>query len=130
MSTRDRFSARVFYDADCRYCVEWARRFERILGRRRLEMVPLQTPGSAATLGVPDELLLDEMRLRLQDGTVFGGADAVAEIARRIWWAWPFWAVSQLPGAMRPLRAAYLWIARRRGCTNGVAGDGCKVVSL
>ena len=125
MSTRDRSSASVFYDADCRFCVSAARRFERVLGRRRLELVPLQTPGAAATLGVPDDLLLDEMRLRLQDGAVFGGATAVAEIARRIWWAWPLWALSQLPGAMRPLRATYMWIARRRGCTNAVAGEGC-----
>jgi len=31
------------------------------------------------------------MRLRLRDGRVFGGAAAVVEIARRIWWAWPLW---------------------------------------
>jgi predicted DCC family thiol-disulfide oxidoreductase YuxK len=119
MSTRDEPSATVFYDADCRFCVDWARRFERVLGRRRLELVPLQTPGAGAALGLRDELLLDEMRLRLQDGEVFGGAAAVVEIARRIWWAWPFWALSQLPGAMRPLRATYRRIARRRGCTSG-----------
>ena len=41
------------------------------------------------------------------------------EIARRIWWAWPLWAVSRLPGAMRPMHAAYRWLARRRGCANG-----------
>ena len=54
------------------------------------------------------------MRLRLTDGTVFGGAEAVVEIARRIWWAWPLWAISRLPGAMRPLHAGYRWLARRR----------------
>jgi predicted DCC family thiol-disulfide oxidoreductase YuxK len=109
----------VFYDADCLFCVNTARRFERVLARRRLELVPLQMPGTWARLGVRDNQRFDEMRLRLQDGTVFGGAAAVAEIARRIWWAWPIWALSRLPGAMRPMGATYRWIARHRSCANG-----------
>jgi len=50
---------------------------------------------------------------------VFGGAAAVAEMARRVWWAWPLWAFSRLPGAMRPMHATYRWIACRRSCANG-----------
>jgi hypothetical protein len=34
--------AAVFYDADCSFCVNSARRFERALARRRFELVPLQ----------------------------------------------------------------------------------------
>jgi predicted DCC family thiol-disulfide oxidoreductase YuxK len=108
----------VFYDADCAFCVAMVRRFEPVLARRHFELVPLQTPGAGGTLGVRDDHLLDEMRLRLPDGSVFGGADAVAEIARRIWWGWPFWALTRLPGAMVPIRATYRWIARNRGCVN------------
>jgi predicted DCC family thiol-disulfide oxidoreductase YuxK len=119
MPDKDRFFASVFYDADCRFCVSAARRFERILARRRFELVPLQVPGASAQFGVPDDQLLAEMRLRLRDGRVFGGAAAVVEIARRIWWAWPLWALSRLPGAMRPMHATYRWIARRRSCANG-----------
>jgi alginate O-acetyltransferase complex protein AlgI len=111
--------ARIFYDADCRFCVSAARRFGRLLTQRRFELVPLQTPGASADLGIPADQLLAEMRLRLHDGTVLGGAAAVAEIARRIWWAWPLWALSRLPGAMRPMRATYRWIARHRSCANG-----------
>ena len=124
MRDMDRSFAGVFYDADCGFCVTAARRFERVLARRRLELVPLQTPDAGARLGVRDDRLLDEMRLRLQNGTVFGGADAVAEIARRIWWAWPLWALSRVPGAMRPMRATYGWVARHRSCANGACGVG------
>ena len=119
MTDNDRSVASVFYDADCQFCVNAARRFERVLARRRLELVPLQIPGAASKFGVPDDQLLAEMRLQLHDGTVLGGAAAVVEIARRIWWAWPLWALSRLPGAMGPMRATYRWIARRRSCTNG-----------
>ena len=80
-------------------------------------------------LGVPDERLLAEMRLRLRDGKVFGGAAAVVEIARRIWWAWPLWALSRLPGAMRPMHATYRWIARHRTCPNGACGIDAAPVS-
>src|SRR6202043_504019 len=119
MPDKDRSFASVFYDADCRFCVDAAGRFRRVLARRRFELVPLQTPGAAAEFGVSDDQLLAEMRLRLHDGRVFGGAAAVVEIARRIWWAWPLWALSRLPGAMRPMHATYRWIARRRSCANG-----------
>jgi predicted DCC family thiol-disulfide oxidoreductase YuxK len=121
VTDNNRSSASVFYDADCRFCVNAARRFEGVLARRWVELVPLQIPGASAELGVPDDRLLDEMRLRLNDGTVLGGAAAVVEIARRIWWAWPLWVLSRLPGAMRPIRATYGWIARHRRCPN----DAC-----
>lgn len=119
----DQAAAGVFYDADCAFCVRSAHRFERVLARRRFKLVPLQTPGACAAFDVGDEHLLDQMRLRLPDGTVFGGAAALMEIARRIWWAWPLWALSRLPGAMRPMRAAYRWVTRHRRvfdvCTSG-----------
>ena len=116
---KNRPFATVFYDADCRFCVSTARRFERVLARRRFELVPLQIPGASAELGLRDDQLLTEMKLRLQDGSLFGGAAAVAEIARRVWWAWPLWALSRLPGAMRPMRSTYEWIAHHRSCANG-----------
>ena len=115
--------ASVFYDADCRLCVAGARRLRGVLARRQIELVPLKSPRVSAFLGVPEDQLLIEMRLRLRDGTVLGGATAVVEIARRIWWASPLWAMSRLPGAMRPMNAIYRWIARNRTCFN----DACNV---
>jgi predicted DCC family thiol-disulfide oxidoreductase YuxK len=110
----------VFYDSECSMCTQGARRLEPVLARRRIALAPLQSPDACVSLGVAEEDRLKEMRLRLADGTVFGGASAVVEMARRIWWAWPLWAFSRLPGAMRIMRAAYDWVARHRGCANGV----------
>ena len=109
----------MFYDAQCRLCVAGATRLSGVLARRHIDLVPLQSPGASALLVVPEEQLLVEMRLRLRDGTVLGGAAAVVEIARRIWWASPLWAISRLPGAMRPMNAVYKWVARNRTCLNG-----------
>ena len=110
----ERSVASVYYDADCRFCINAARRFERLLARRRFELVPLQIPGASAKLGIPDDQLLAEMRLLLRDGRVFGGAAAVVEIARRIWWAWPFYAVFSLPGFNWLIHTGYRWFARNR----------------
>ena len=115
----ERTIGRVFFDGDCGICTQAARRFEGVLRRRRFALVPLQASDACHTLGISEAERLSEMRLRLADGTVFGGAQAVVEIARRIWWAWPVWAISRLPGAMRPLDAGYRWLARRRRCANG-----------
>src|SRR5438093_4027277 len=79
---------RVLYDAGCPFCVRLARRFQGALARRRLELMPLQTPWVRARLGLADSELLAEMRLLRADGKVFGGADALLEIGRRFWWAW------------------------------------------
>jgi predicted DCC family thiol-disulfide oxidoreductase YuxK len=114
----------IFYDGTCRFCLATVRRFEPLLARRGFTLVTLQSPGAARLLGVSEDRLLDEMRVRLDDGSVFGGAAAVVEIARRIWWAWPLYALSRVPGAMTPMRAAYRWIARNRYCINGVCEVG------
>jgi predicted DCC family thiol-disulfide oxidoreductase YuxK len=61
------------------------------------------------------------MKLLFPDGTVLGGADATIQIARSIWYAWPFWALAQIPGATPVLRAVYRRIAKNRFCLAGRA---------
>jgi predicted DCC family thiol-disulfide oxidoreductase YuxK len=111
--------AAIYYDDECEFCRGMLRRFGRTLARRRFTFVPLQAPGAARMLGVSDEHLLDEMRVRLDDGVVCGGASALVAIARRIWWAWPLWALSGVPGVMPLLDVAYRRIARHRHCLHG-----------
>lgn len=58
----------------------------------------------------------DEMKLRFPSGKTLGGADAAIYLARRVWWAWPVWALSRLPGAMRVMRRVYRRVAASRSC--------------
>jgi predicted DCC family thiol-disulfide oxidoreductase YuxK len=109
----------LFYDADCPFCVRIARRFARVLVPRGFALAPLQDPRVAGLLGLPETELLREMRLLSGEGKQYGGADAVVFVAREIWWAWPLYAVAQLPGMVPVLRAAYRWIAARRSCAAG-----------
>jgi predicted DCC family thiol-disulfide oxidoreductase YuxK len=114
-----RVSGAVFYDADCPFCVKSAQRFAGMLARGHYRLVPLQSSEAHAAFPMPPDELLSEMRLRTPDGATFGGAGAVMEILRHVWWGWPLWALSRLPGAMVPLNAAYRAVAARRSCAHG-----------
>jgi len=95
-----------------------ARRIRPVLESRGFGVATLQDPRAQAQLALPQNELLAELRILTDDGRQFGGADAIVFLARRIWWAWPFWLVAQIPGMRALLRALYRAIARRRHCAN------------
>jgi predicted DCC family thiol-disulfide oxidoreductase YuxK len=108
-----------FYDADCPFCVRIAELFARVLVPRGFALAPLQDPRVPALLGLSEMELLREMRLLTAEGQQYGGADAAVFIARKIWWAWPLYALAQLPGMIPILRAGYRSVAARRSCASG-----------
>jgi predicted DCC family thiol-disulfide oxidoreductase YuxK len=109
----------VFYDADCPFCIRWAWRTDELLARHGWHLASLQADWARLLLGLKDGEPLLEMKLLTTDGRVFGGADAVVHLARSIWWAWPFFALAQLPGVKPILRAIYRRIAQNRYCFGG-----------
>jgi predicted DCC family thiol-disulfide oxidoreductase YuxK len=113
-------AAWLFYDGECRLCRESAGRVESILARRRIRLCTLQSSEAPQRLGLSGRALLREIRLLLADGRNLGGADAVMEISRRIWWAWPLWLFSRVPGVRPLLHAVYRVIATNRYCIGGV----------
>jgi len=62
-----------------------------------------------------DELVYD-LRLLTPDGHIAAGADVYLQVARKIWWAWPFYAVFSHPGFNRLIHLGYRWFARNRYC--------------
>lgn len=105
VNTTSRFRGWIFYDGNCQLCIATAARFRQVLARRGFRVVPSG--------------LWPELRLLTTDGHTRGGADAVLFLARHIWWAWPSWALAQLPGMRRVTRAGYRWIAAHRYCVAG-----------
>src|SRR5437899_7940581 len=104
----------IYYDHDCHLCREGARRLQKILASRRFQLRTLQSPGAPRELGLSGSALLREVRLLLADGRNLGGADALLEVARRIWWAFPIWILSLLPGVRPLMRASYRVVAANR----------------
>ena len=94
----------VLYDGDCGFCLRWLRRVERPLTRKGFRFETLQTHGRELT----------EMLLQLPDGRELGGADAAMNLSRHVWWLWPLWLVSRIPGVMPIFRAGYRVIAKNR----------------
>lgn len=90
-----------------------------MLARRGFEWVPLQTPGAADRLGIPETGLLEEMKLLSPDQRVLGGIDAWACLLRSVWWLWPLGLLLSLPGFHAVGQACYRWIARHRACLGG-----------
>jgi len=99
----DNTSEWVFYDAKCAFCSAWARRMERILKGRGFVFRPLPAPA-------------EEMKVVTATGETTGGAAALVYLARRVWWIWPLWAISRLPGMMGLLARGYRKLARQRNC--------------
>jgi predicted DCC family thiol-disulfide oxidoreductase YuxK len=110
----------VFYDADCAFCTSLARWLEPTLLRRGFHCAALQEPWVGIVLGLPREELLSELRVRTASGEVLGGADALLHLARHIWWAWPLYALAQIPSPRELMRAAYRAIAARRHCQSSI----------
>jgi alginate O-acetyltransferase complex protein AlgI len=113
------FEGTLFYDADCRFCVRLADWGRPSLAGRGFRLLPLQTPGCGERLGRTNAELLAEIWLLLPGGKSLGGADALVEISRHFWWAWPVSFLALVPGAMGVFRAIYYWVARHRYCSGG-----------
>jgi predicted DCC family thiol-disulfide oxidoreductase YuxK len=106
----------IYYDGQCSFCRGTARRTRRLLLRHGYRFAAAQSAEGQRRLGpgVPSEV-----KLITRGGAVFGGADAVSYVARRIWWAAPLGWLALLPGIRHIVRWIYRWIAANRGRLGG-----------
>jgi predicted DCC family thiol-disulfide oxidoreductase YuxK len=104
----------ILYDGGCGFCFRWVHLWEKIVSRRGFAVKDLQSASAEGIFQVPPENLLDDVRVLTRAGKLESGADAYLYIARRIWWAWPFYAVFSLPGFNEMLWWGYRWFNRNR----------------
>ena len=108
----------VLYDGACGFCSRWVPFWKDTLERRGIRIATLQEPWVVAHLlarGVATENLLDDLRVLVAgSGDVIPGADAYRFAFRRIWWAWPLWALSVTPGLRRLFNRCYRAFAENR----------------
>lgn len=112
----------VLYDAGCGVCARWVPFWAPTLARLGLAIAPLQEPWVAARLGLPPSALLNDLRLLLDDGTQLVGADVYRHVMRRLWWAYPLYALATAPGGRRAFDAAYRAFADRRHLLSHTCG--------
>ena len=113
----------VLFDAECRFCTRLAKRFALVLHWHRIALAPLQTPWVVDLLGRGSGNNWSEMLLWTSGGATYGGADALIELTRKIWWARPLYWLSRVPAVKPALRRGCAWVAQRRRCLE----DACRV---
>ncbi|HEY6227861.1 MAG TPA: DCC1-like thiol-disulfide oxidoreductase family protein [Verrucomicrobiae bacterium] len=106
----------LMFDRACPFCTRVAKRIEPTLAKRGVKVIPLQTDWAREFLAARDEPLLKEIRFLSAGGKLTGGADALVEVARRIWWTRAAVWMTKFPGVMWLLRRGYAAVAARRHC--------------
>jgi len=104
----------ILYDGQCGFCSRWVRYWASTLQRRGFAIAPLDDPWVAERIKMPYEELLTDIRLFTSDGQLISGADVYLYVMRKIWWAWPFYAIFSLPGFNRLIHLGYRLFARNR----------------
>ena len=104
----------ILYDDSCGFCRRWAPFWENALRQRGFAIAPLQAEWVREKLGIDDEHLLDDIRLLLVDGSHLAGPEVYRFAMRRIWWAWPIYLLSIIPGLRALFDLAYRTFARNR----------------
>jgi predicted DCC family thiol-disulfide oxidoreductase YuxK len=104
----------ILYDGGCGFCFRWVQFWKKVVGRRGFATKDLQSAFADGTLKNPQENLLDDIRVLTRTGTLESGANAYLYVARKIWWAWPFYGIFHLPGFNWALWRGYRWFNRNR----------------
>ena len=104
----------VLYDRDCGVCSWIVTKFGAILASRGLAVAPLQSSWVEERTRLPRDVLLTDVRLLHPDGSLTSGADVYRYVMRRVWWAYPFYILSVIPGLNRVFDWAYRAFARHR----------------
>lgn len=104
----------LFYDGTCRMCLENIRRLQPILKAAGVETKPFENGA-----------IEPEMKLRLSDGRIVGGADAAFFLARRVWWLAPLGWLQWVPTCRWVARKLYEKIAANRHCMG--TGGTCRI---
>jgi len=104
----------VLYDGGCGFCFRWVHLWEKVIARRGFALKDLQSAWEDGSLKVSQQKFLDDILVLKRDGGTESGANAYLFVARKIWWAWPFYAIFRLPGFNWVFWKGYRWFNRNR----------------
>jgi predicted DCC family thiol-disulfide oxidoreductase YuxK len=112
----------VLYDGHCGFCSRWVTFWAPTLERHGFATAALEEPWVGEKLRIPYEELVRDIRLLMADGTPISGANVYLQVTRRIWWAWPFYALFSLPGLNGLMHLGYRWFAQNRHYVSHACG--------
>ena len=112
----------ILYDGSCGFCRTWVPFWEKSLRRRGFAIAALQEDWVMDKLKLPPETLVNDLRLLLADGSHLAGAAVYRYAMRRIWWAWPLYVFSIIPGGRQLFDLGYRVFARNRHRVSAACG--------
>lgn len=104
----------ILYDHSCGFCRRWIPFWENALVKRGFGIATLQEDWVRERIGLPEQTLMQDLRLLFPDGSHLAGAEVYRFAMRRIWWAMPFYALSIVPGCRQLFDAFYRCFAKNR----------------
>ena len=104
----------VLYDGSCGICARWVPFWSSTLDRLGLGTAPLQSRWVTDRTGLTSDALLKDVRLLHEDGRLTSGADVYRFVMRRLWWAYPLYLLTVVPGGRLLFDSAYRSFARHR----------------
>jgi predicted DCC family thiol-disulfide oxidoreductase YuxK len=104
----------LFFDGACGMCTRWVYFLARHDRTGKLETEPLQGPGVAERLGVPQDRLLEAMRWLASSGAVYAGAEAAAAAWSAALGSDLPLRIYRIPGVRHAQDAVYQWVATHR----------------
>lgn len=109
----------VLYDGECAFCARWIEFWRGPLARNGFSVAPLQSERLQEKFHLADHELLNDIRVLTPEGNLVNGADAYLYVMRRIWWAWPLFAIFSVPGLNFIFHRGYRTVANNRYCIAG-----------
>ena len=104
----------ILYDDSCGFCRTWVPLWQKALLKRGFSTACLQDDWVRAKIPLPEDELLNDLRLLLADGRHLAGPEVYRYATRRIWWAWPLYLFSITPGFRTLFDRAYRKFADHR----------------
>lgn len=112
----------VLYDGDCGVCSRWVTSWGPTLRRRGLAIAPLQSPWVQERTGLPSADLLSNIRLLLPSGQLLAGPEVYRHLLRQVWWTYPVYLLSKVPGLNYLFDWSYRTFARHRTQISATCG--------
>lgn len=104
----------VLYDGTCGFCSWWVPRLENTLKDAGLAIAPLQSEWVQATIPLSFDMLTNDIRLLVHDGTLISGADAYIYAMKHVRALRLLGAVLGLPGLRWITSAIYALFNKNR----------------
>ena len=105
----------VLYDDSCGFCRKWVPIWESTLRRHGFRIAPLQEPWVTEALGMQPEEIAQDIRLYVPaTREVVSGANVYRQVMQRIWWAYPLYLLTRIPGFRSLFDRAYRRFADNR----------------